>query len=163
VDVVAFRASRTQQRVRRKGDRTFQHQIVSPQVDDAHTDLFNRHRLERGLASTHISATQYTEFLVATCCQTVELQLRCGNQLVAVSIADCGREAVSAVYCYFDPSFSQYSPGTYAILKQLELCRHWNMRYLYLGLYIASNPHMCYKNRYHPHERLIEGEWVRFD
>jgi arginine-tRNA-protein transferase len=163
VDVGGFRPSRTQQRVHRKGDRAFRLDIVSPEADDTHTNLFNQHRLERGLSSDRISTTDYRQFLVATCCQTVELQFHCADKLVAVSIADRGHGALSAVYCYFDPSYSQYSPGTYAILKQLELCRLWNLQYLYLGLYIASNPHMSYKNRFHPHERLIEGKWVRFE
>jgi len=163
VDVREFRGSRSQERARRKGDTSLELQIVAPQADPLHVDLFNRHRLERGLASSAISALEYKEFLVTTCCQSIELQFRWASQLVAVSIADRGQDAVSAVYCYYDPAFAHFSPGTYAILKQIELCQLWNVRYLYLGLYIASNPHMCYKNRFLPHERLIGGRWVRFE
>ena len=51
----------------------------------------------------------------------------------------------------------------YSILKQVELCRAWGLRYLYLGLYVADCRSMAYKAGYLPHERLLDGEWVRFD
>ena len=31
-----------------------------------------------------------------------------------------------------------------------------------IGLYVADCPSMAYKARYLPHERLINGEWVKF-
>ena len=48
-------------------------------------------------------------------------------------------------------------------MKQLELCRTWGLRYLYLGLYIRECPSMAYKSRYLPHERRISGRWRRFE
>ena len=44
-----------------------------------------------------------------------------------------------------------------------EACRAWGLRYLYLGLYVADCRHLAYKARFLPHERLIQGEWRRFD
>ncbi|MCY0987962.1 hypothetical protein OV203_12560 [Nannocystis sp. ILAH1] len=36
------------------------------------------------------------------------------------------------------------SPGVFSIMKkQLELCRAWGLRYLYLGLYIRECPSMA--------------------
>jgi arginine-tRNA-protein transferase len=37
------------------------------------------------------------------------------------------------------------------------------LRYLYLGLYVADCRHLAYKARFLPHERLVNGEWRRFD
>ena len=51
----------------------------------------------------------------------------------------------------------------FSILKQIELCRRMNIRYLYLGLFIADNRHMSYKARFRPHERLVAGTWTRFE
>jgi arginyl-tRNA--protein-N-Asp/Glu arginylyltransferase len=48
-------------------------------------------------------------------------------------------------------------------MKQLELCAMWGLNYLYLGLYIAECDAMIYKARFLPHERLVNGNWVRFD
>ena len=55
------------------------------------------------------------------------------------------------------------SLGTYSILKQLELAKRWGMRHLYLGLYIEANEHMAYKARFLPHDRLVRGEWRKFE
>ncbi|MBL8970836.1 MAG: arginyltransferase, partial [Myxococcales bacterium] len=71
--------------------------------------------------------------------------------------------ALSAVFFYFDHTFEPLSPGVFSILKQLELCRTWGLRYLYLGLYIAECPSMAYKATYLPHERLLHGRWQRID
>jgi len=80
-----------------------------------------------------------------------------------VAVADRGSEALSAVYCAFAPDFPGISLGTYCILKQIEACKAWGLRYLYLGLYVAECRHLAYKARFLPHERLIQGEWRRFD
>ena len=79
-----------------------------------------------------------------------------------MAICDQGRESLSAVYYYYDPAVAHLSPGVFSVLTQLDLCRARGLRYLYLGLYIAESPHMNYKARYLPHERLIEGKWRRF-
>jgi arginyl-tRNA--protein-N-Asp/Glu arginylyltransferase len=80
-----------------------------------------------------------------------------------VTVADRGSQSLSAVYCAFAPHFSDVSLGTYCILKQIEACRAWGLRYLYLGLYVADCRHLAYKARFLPHERLVRGEWRRFD
>src|SRR5439155_2016887 len=94
---------------------------------------------------------------------TLELAYWHDDHLVAVAIADAGRESLSAVYCFYDPAFRLLSLGTYSILRQIALCRATNRRYLYLGFFIAESPHMSYKARFRPHQRLISGEWVVFD
>jgi arginine-tRNA-protein transferase len=79
-----------------------------------------------------------------------------------VALVDRAEDALSAVYCYYDPTYGSLSLGTYSILKQIELCRSWGLRYLYLGLYIAGSEHMRYKARFLPHERLLDGRWTEF-
>jgi arginine-tRNA-protein transferase len=104
--------------------------------------------------------TGYESFLVESCCPTFEIRYhRCG-QLIGVAICDRGAESLSAVYTYFDPDFGRLSPGQFSILKQIELCQQWRMRYLYLGYYIAESKHMAYKANFTPHERFIDGCWI---
>ena len=50
-----------------------------------------------------------------------------------------------------------------SILKEIELCRRWGLRHLYLGLYVAGCRPMEYKASYLPHERLVGGKWQRFE
>ncbi len=165
LEVDDFIPSRTQQRVHRRGDREFTVELGDVIVDQPRVDLYNAHRRGRGLDKTgnDIDMGNYESFLAQSCCDSFEIRYRVCQQLVAVAVCDQGESSISAVYCYFDPQFSHLSPGTYSILKQIELCQAWDRKHLYLGLYIAECSHMAYKSRYLPHQRLIEGSWRRFE
>ena len=141
---------------------------IGPAVaDEERAALYVRHKFERGLTADgetrEVDVAAYRAFLVETCCDTVEFACRAKGELVAVAVADRGSQSLSAVYCAFAPDFAGVSLGTYCILKQIEACRAWGLRYLYLGLYVADCRHLAYKARFLPHERLIQGEWRRFD
>jgi arginine-tRNA-protein transferase len=101
--------------------------------------------------------------LADSCCDSFELRYRIGGELIGVAIVDRGERSLSAVYCYYDPHYGRFSPGVYSILYQLELCRRWGLPHLYLGLTIEGCKAMTYKRRYLPHERLVGGEWQRFE
>jgi arginine-tRNA-protein transferase len=149
----------------RRGDALLEVSIGPPVVDTSRVRLFNLHRDGRGLASgdSPIDERSYADFLTDTCCQTLELSYWHEGRLVAVAIADAGREALSAVYCFYDPSFQLLSLGTYSVLREVELCRATGRRYLYLGFFIAESPHMSYKALFRPHQRLVDGRWQEFE
>jgi arginyl-tRNA--protein-N-Asp/Glu arginylyltransferase len=158
-----FRPSRTQQRVLRRGQASLRVELGPPLVDARRIELYNRHKAGRGLFAGDgpIDAPGYESFLVQTCCETLELRYYAEARLIGVAVADLGLTAMSAVYCYFDPAYARLSPGTYSVLQQIELCRAWGLRYLYLGYYIAQPCHMTYKANFRPHERLRQGCWSR--
>jgi arginyl-tRNA--protein-N-Asp/Glu arginylyltransferase len=164
LDLARFRPNATQRRTKRRGDELLEVKIAKPTVDARRIKLFNLHRDTRGLArdDAPIDALSYAEFLTKTCCDTAELSYWHEGRMVAVAIADVGQNTISAVYCYYDPAFELISLGTYSVLRQIELCLATGRRYLYLGFYIAESPHMSYKARFHPHQRLIDGQWVDF-
>ena len=165
LDVHAFRPDKTQQRIFRRGEATFVTKTGRPTLTAGKVALYNLHKRERGLVMGErwIDARGYAEFLIDTCADTIELTYWREERLVGVAIADRAADALSAVYCFYDPAHARLSPGTYSILKQLALCRAWGLRYLYLGLYVGDCRAMRYKARYLPHERLIGGAWQRFD
>lgn len=164
LDVSQFQPNATQRRTLRRGDQALETRISSPIVDDTRVALFNLHRRGRGLARSDgdIDASGYELFLVQSCCDTIEFSYWFDNRLIGVAVSDRGQEAMSAVYFFFHPDYSRLSPGVYNVLKQLEMCRGWGVRYLYLGFYIAGSAHMSYKAQYLPHERLIDGQWRTF-
>jgi arginine-tRNA-protein transferase len=147
-----------------RGDRELSVELGEPLADAERVALYNRHKSLRGLSAGQgeVDVRSYREFLAMTCCDTIEIRYRLRGQLVGVAIADRSSDALSAVYCYYDPSHERLGLGTYSILKQLELCHMWGLRYLYLGLYIAESLHMRYKARFLPHERLLDGVWHEF-
>lgn len=165
IDVETFEPSKTQRRVFRRGETTIETHIGRPTPSADKVALYNRHKIERDLliGNELVDAADYEQFLVETCTDTVEMTYRLDGQLIGVAIADRALNALSAVYCFYDPAQAAVSPGTYSILKQVALCRSWGLRYLYLGLYVADCAPMSYKARYLPHERLIDGVWQRFD
>ena len=164
IDVQAFAPNKTQRRIVRRGDAVLQTELAASTFSHEKVALYNLHKIERGLLTSDglIDADGYQQFLVDTCTDTLELTYRHNGKLIGVAVADRAADALSAVYCFYDPAFGHLSPGVYSILKQLELCHAWGLRYLYLGLYVANCPSMAYKARYLPHERLIDGEWVGF-
>jgi arginine-tRNA-protein transferase len=149
----------------RRGNELLRTRIGSPKVDDARTALYNRHLFGRGLdrGQDPLSSEDYADFLTETCCETIELSYWHDSRLVAIAIADAGKASLSAVYCHYDPDFTLLSLGTYSVLRQVELCRQTGRQYLYLGFYIAESPHMRYKERFRPHQRLVDGQWRNFD
>jgi arginine-tRNA-protein transferase len=165
LDVHQFVPNRTQRRILRRGDSDLRVEVGPPVADARRVELYNAHKRERRLndGQPPIDIEGYRDFLVHTCCDSFELRYFMHGELVGVAITDRGARALSAVYCCYDPRFASLSLGTYSILKQLELCKTWGLRYLYLGLYIAQSATMAYKARFVPHERLLGGRWVSFE
>lgn len=164
LDVTQFEETKSLKRVRRRGDELLQVRIGEPRSDSLRLELFNRHRAERCLSKCAELATEedYDSFLVESAIEVWELSFWLGQHLVAVSITDVARESLSAVYCYFDPDYGYLSPGTYAILTQIAIAKQTSRRWLYLGMYVASNAHLKYKARFRPHQRFQQQRWVDY-
>ncbi len=164
IGVANFTESRSLRRVRRLGDEHLQMQVAAPALDDERLRVFNAHRAVRNLdrGEPEADASDYSSFLLNSFCEVWELSFWDGDKLVAVSITDVGESSLSAVYCYFDPAYSWLSPGTYSILNQISLASKDHYTWLYLGMFVADNAHLCYKSRFVPHERLRGGQWQPF-
>ena len=92
-----------------------------------------------------------------------QLSVRDGSRLVGVSHLDVTENALSAIYCYYDDSYTRESIGIFAINKEIEIGRERGASFLYLGYYVAENRHMSYKGRFHPSQVLLqEGQWVDY-
>jgi arginine-tRNA-protein transferase len=160
-----YEPSRSQRRIIKRGDRELSIKMGPPVVEGRRVQIYNAHKAARDLRDGQppIDQDGYRDFLVATCCDTFEVSYHLADKLVGVSIVDRSDDALSAVYCCYDPEYSDFGIGTYSILKQLELCNEWGLEYLYLGPYIAGCDSMEYKARFLPHERLLGGNWRRFE
>lgn len=165
LEVSRFNPTKSMRRILSVGDRGCRVEIGRPSDGEIRLRVFNRHRLGRGLAVSEepYEASEFSGFLVDSCCETIELSFWDGEALIGCSIVDCGDHAISAVYTYFDPSYSRLSIGTYSILKQIQFAQQRRKRYLYLGMYVADNQHLRYKARFAPQERFINGQWVPFE
>ena len=165
IEVDNFCPSRSQRRAKKRGVQHLRVQFAPPIIDARRLEIFNAHRLQRQLAEDQecVDEQDYRSFLVHSYADVRELSLWVDERLVAVSITDVGACSLSAVYCFFDPQYAWLSPGTYAILQQIDLARAWGYRWLYLGLMVADNPHLKYKANFRPHQRRLDGVWQTFD
>src|SRR5438876_11264406 len=94
LDVNQFRPDATQRRMQRRGDALLKVKIGPPVVDQHRARLFNLHRDTRALTSgdSPLDEQSYAEFLVDSCCDTLELSYWHAGRLVGVAIADAGRD-----------------------------------------------------------------------
>jgi arginine-tRNA-protein transferase len=140
-------------------------ELSEPKVDERRVELFNLHRHGRQLArhDSDVSGQDYQSFLMCAPNPSLELSIWQADKLISVAITDFGQNCLSAVYCCFNPEYSELSLGTLSILKQIELAQSQKMTWLYLGFYVAANQHLSYKARFRPHQRRICGCWQDFE
>ncbi len=102
---------------------------------------------------------QYREFICSHFGNTALLTLRFQQNLIGCLVFDRLLDGVSSVYCYFDPAHEHNSPGRYLIYSLSQLGQALNLRYHYLGYYIAGCRKMLYKAEWQPLELQQHGHW----
>jgi arginyl-tRNA--protein-N-Asp/Glu arginylyltransferase len=108
------------------------------------------------------SKADYHRFLICDWTDTIFIEYRLNNQLIAVAVADVLSTGLSAVYTFFDPQYAPRSPGHFAILSQISEAKSRDLDYLYLGYWIKDCVKMSYKRRYKPLEGFIDDQWGLF-
>ena len=87
------------------------------------------------------------------------LELRLGQQLVAVAAVDLLLDGLSAIYTFYEPALSKRSLGTLAVLLQIQTAARLEAPYVYLGYWISECRKMAYKSEYQPLEIYQQGKW----
>lgn len=162
IDTGTYEPSRSQAKVWRRNEGTIEVAVGAPRVTGRHLEIFNRHKLERGLGEEATDAAGYVKQFLESCTDTLEVGYLLDGKLIAVSILDVGRTAVSSVYHFFDPDESKRSLGVYSVMKEIQLCRELGLQWYYLGLYVAGCRSLRYKADYHPHQRKQGGRWIEY-
>jgi len=161
VPVAQFKPNRSQKRCLQKNRQTTA--IIKPAVfEQAHYDLYLRYQNQRhaegNMANTR--PDEYIKFLGSSWCNTQFIEFFCADELAAVAIVDRLDDALSAVYTFFDPKFSRYSLGVYAVLWQIQQAQNQGLEWLYLGFWIADCRKMNYKDQYQPLQGFIGQQWT---
>lgn len=160
IPVAEFHASRRQRRCWNKNLSTTA-RITPPDFKTQHYQLYLSYQSLRHPSSSmaNSSPEEYISFLGSSWCDTLFVEFFISGQLVAVAIIDQLKNALSAVYTFFDPANSHLSLGTYAILWQLDYARQLGLDYVYLGYWVKDCDKMNYKNQYQPLQGLINRQW----
>lgn len=122
-------------------------------------ELCNKFLLARYPLRHNTGEGYYHDFFLNHIVNSARLQFRQGGRLIGTSIIDIGYNWLNAVYFYFDPDDSHRSLGTYNILRLVDICREWDIDYLYLGYLIHNVQAMKYKASFKPYYILQDGVW----
>lgn len=106
---------------------------------------------------------QYLEFLGSGSEYTRYLEFRQQGELIGCSVVDLLDDGLSAIYSYFSPAAEARSPGTLAVLCQIQIARQMGLPYVYLGYWIEECRKMAYKNRFQPLELYKDNRWQLSD
>lgn len=153
-----FRPNRNQKRAWAK-NKDVKTALEPLRVTEEHLALCEKFLQARYPRENNSAQGYYRDFFLNNIVNSVQLQYRVEDRLVGASIIDLGYNWMNAVYFYFDPDESSRSLGTYNILCLVDLCREWEIEFLYLGYYIHSVPAMSYKANFHPHYLFSGQEW----
>lgn len=154
---------------RRQQRRTWRHNqdlavaVKPPAFNDDHFELYRRYIAARhaGGGMDDPTPENYMNFLTASWSDTVFLEFRDADELLAVAVVDRMPDALSAVYTFFAPDSAGRSLGRFAILYQIALAQQTDRDWLYLGYWIKACRKMSYKTEYQPLEYYRQGEWRR--
>ncbi|WP_228723322.1 arginyltransferase [Desulfosediminicola flagellatus] len=153
-----FKPNRNQRRVRSK-NADIDVCLSSVDMDKEHMALCDRFLSARYPQEFNTADGYYGGFFCNNIVDSIRIDFRIDGRLVGGSVIDMGNNWMNAVYFYFDPDESARSLGTFNILTLIDMCRDYEIEYLYLGYYIKEVRAMNYKERFCPHELFIDGVW----
>ncbi len=163
IPVDAFQADRAQRRTLKANEDV--QAIPRPAAfDEEHFALYRRYMASRhpGGSMDNPDPARYLEFLSSSWSETLFVEFRLRERLMAVSVLDVLTQGLSAVYTFFEPELGARSPGRHSVLWAMGEAQRRGLGYLYLGYWIGASPKMRYKQEYRPLELLLEGRWQRF-
>ncbi|MFH1116789.1 MAG: arginyltransferase [Pseudomonadota bacterium] len=128
--------------------------MAHPRLSGQKQRMYEDYLAVQHRSSTENSADDLYRFLYCSPINTLELEYRLLDRIVAVGIVDLCSRSLSSVYVYFDPEFAHRSLGTFTAIKEIMVCRELGIGHCYLGFLVADCPSMSYKARFEPSEVL---------
>ena len=165
VPVATFRPNPSQRRVWKRNQGKVTVRVGDPALSQDRLDLWARfHRHGHETKGWPAEADGDPGDLLENPFGTEEWTYYVGDRLIAVAYVDALPEALSAIYCYYDPTERARSPGTFNILSLLVSARERELPHVYLGYYVAGCRSMEYKRKFRPNEVLRpDGTWEPFN
>jgi len=158
--VQEFQADRSQKRCLKRNAKT--KVVIKPaRFDSQHFDLYLRYQASRhdNTDADKITPNDYMQFFGSHWCETLFVEFSLENKLMAIAVVDVLKQGLSAVYTFYDPDLTSYSPGVFAVLWQIEQAALHDLDYVYLGFWIKNCRKMRYKSQFQPLFGFIDQNW----
>jgi arginyl-tRNA--protein-N-Asp/Glu arginylyltransferase len=164
VPVATFRPNQSQRRAWKQNQGEVTLRVGTPSMSPDRLDLWARfHRDGQERKGWRADAGDDPGMLLQNPFRTEEWTYYVGNRLISVAYVDALPEALSAIYCYYDPREGARSLGTFNILSLLASARDRGLPHVYFGYYVAGCRSTEYKRRFRPNEVLRpDGTWDVF-
>lgn len=163
-----FTPNRSQRRVRKRNEGVIALTIGSPGVSHEKLDLYDRYHAFQSdfkdwAAHPPKDLEEYVGAYVDNPFPTLEFCYRLDGVLVGVGYVDATPEALSAVYCFYDPELRDHSLGTWNVLSVIEQAALTGRPHVYLGYFVEGCRSLEYKANFGPNQiRLADGSWRDF-
>ena len=160
IDVEHFKPSKSQRKAISR-NRDTKIVIQKPTVDNEHIELYNKYHnfkaKKDGWRSKDISHSEYFEnFADGAHDFGKEVLYYRDNKLIGVDLIDITDDGISSIYFYYDPDYSWYSLGVYSLIKQIEIARFLDKKWIYLGYWVDGCKAFEYKTNFKPIE-ILDG------
>jgi arginyl-tRNA--protein-N-Asp/Glu arginylyltransferase len=161
IPVSEYKPRKSHRRIMNK-NRDIHVHIETPKLTRTKHRMYKDYLAVQHRTFTENSDTDLLRFLYDSPVNTLEIEYKLHDRIVAVGIVDLCSRSISSVYVYYDPDFAYRSLGTFSLLKEIMICREVGVPYYYLGYTVADCPSMNYKERFKPFELLDESfKWNR--
>lgn len=96
---------------------------------------------------------------------TQEVRVYDGQDLVALSYFDLGKDSVASILGIYDPAYQKQSLGFFTILEEIDYAIAHGYRYYYPGYVVPGYPRFDYKLRIGrvEHYRLSTQQWHQYE
>lgn len=137
---------KSQRKLLRKNEGIFRVEIRPAEITREKLRVNEQYLLENPTKS--IEELQiHTEFDGRRIFNTLECAIYKGEELIAFSFFDCGKDSVYSKAGIYHPAYKDYSLGTYTLLLEIDWCKKNGIEYYYPGYISPDTPLFDYKTK----------------
>ena len=135
-----YNMSKRYKKLLKKNKNLFTYKINRASIDADRERLYDAHKPRfKGFIYSDLHQFLYSD-TIGSVFQTYEIEVRdMSGKLVALSYFDKGQHSIASLIGIYDPSYSNFSLGTFTMLLEMEYAQQLNFKFYYPG-YIFDKP-----------------------
>ncbi len=164
-DLTNFKFKKRSRKLMNRNKRLFTYKIGPARIDLKKEKLYQKHRVRfttgvhRTLNQSLMAGANFSIY------DTRQIEVFLGNELVAASFFDVGKESIASINGIFNPKYDQHSLGFYTMLLEMQFALDEGKKFYYPGYVVPGNPRFDYKARIGDvdYYDLYNKEWKPFE